>query len=86
MTIKNSECQQAYGQWSIIGGGKLCTSTSTGKGTDRGDQGGPLVTPQGVIGIILIEEYPMWSNSMPDVYTRILNYYFWIQDIAGYTS
>merc|ERR1712112_94389 len=84
--ITNEECNAVYG---IVGEGVVCIDTTGGKGTCRGDRGGPLGWYDSSaerwveIGIVSFGASSGCEVGYPAGFTRTNYYLDWIKDQTG---
>ncbi|XP_069688735.1 brachyurin-like isoform X3 [Periplaneta americana] len=81
--ITNEECNAIYG---TITSGELCASTTGGKGTCNGDNGGALVYAEFgyiQIGVATFTAGAGCEAGYPAGFTRVTSYLDWIQSHTG---
>ncbi|XP_045139179.1 brachyurin-like [Portunus trituberculatus] len=81
--IDNSNCDNVYG---IVTSGNICTSGVGGKGTCRGDSGGPLNYNGFTFGITSFGSSVGCEKGYPNAFTRITHFLPWIHAHTGVTA
>lgn len=85
-TITNTECAvraALFGKLEsrtatpTIYSGHLCTLNSRGTGTCFGDSGSPIITRDGVVGVVVSGVLPC-GRGAPDIFVRVSTYIRWI--------
>lgn len=61
----------------IIYSGHICIQQQRGVGTCFGDSGSPLVTRDGVVGVVVSSALPC-ARGAPDIFVRVSTYYSWL--------
>ncbi|CAH0550059.1 unnamed protein product [Brassicogethes aeneus] len=75
--VSNNICNYYFG--GIVTSKQICTSGSQGKGSCNGDSGGPLAIGGKQVGLVSFGIQYGCEVGFPAVYTRVANYYNWIQ-------
>lgn len=83
---KNSVCDKAYESLRIkLTEDQLCIGGEEGEDSCSGASGGPLMRQHGLvnyqIGIVSVGAYKCGTKGHPGVYTRLMDYLGWIEDI-----
>lgn len=82
-TVTNDECRSRHTPplSNYVVNETLCTSSPSGKGICNRDAGGPLTLRGQLIGVVSWNR--RCARGVPDGYTRISSYLFWIQSVSG---
>lgn len=84
---KNNEvCDKAFAPLGItLSEDQICVGGERGKDSCRGDSGGPLIYEEGlvsyIIGIVSLGAQKCGTENHPGVYTKVVNYLDWIEDV-----
>lgn len=82
-TITNENCRQAHNSQSWrVNDNNVCTLIAGGGGTCYGDEGGPMVYGNELIGIVSWHSHCS-SGRVPDVFERVLPHRLWIRSHIG---
>lgn len=82
-TISGEECEERFKGTAypkISKATNLCTQGVVGRGSCQGDSGGALIEIENQCLAGLVSWGIPCATGMPDIYTRVLSYSFWIQN------